>query len=81
VARKVERDPVGVGMPAIRVANCLPADEQALALFVLFVDAVTVAVAAADVWRTWRAATLEAIARAERNFIVCIFAYDNDRAG
>lgn len=49
MARKVERDPVGAGMPAIRVANCLAAEEQALVLFVLFVGAVTVAVAAVDV--------------------------------
>ena len=35
VARKVERDPDGSGMPAIRVANLVAADEQALA-FVLF---------------------------------------------
>jgi hypothetical protein len=48
VARKVERDPDGSGMPWIRVASSLATDEQALALFVLFVDAVTVAVASAD---------------------------------
>lgn len=57
MARKVERDPDGSGMPWIRVASSLATDEQALALFVLFVllvGAVTVAVAAADVWRTWR---------------------------
>lgn len=46
VARKVERDPDGSGMPAIKVANAVATDEHALA-FVLFLEAV--AVAGADV--------------------------------